>query len=121
MLRSEFKGPSVCKSLLDETLKLDPDFAPARWQLGFVRLNDQWLTQDEAAASAKNDPALAAYRKLREQLIDTADNHREMAVWCRRNKLSSEERVHWAKVLEFEPTMLKRLPRWACNSTTAGC
>ncbi len=103
-LRSEFKGPSVArKSLLDEALKLDPDFAPARWQLGFVRLNDQWLTQDEAAARAKNDPALAAYRKLREQLIDTADNHREMAVWCRRNKLSSEERVHWAKVLEFEP------------------
>ncbi len=35
-------------------------------------------------------------------MIDTADDHRELARWCRKNKLKDEERIHWIKVLEFD-------------------
>jgi hypothetical protein len=102
-LKSELEGPSEPRqSLLKQALALDPDFAPARWQLGFVRWDDQWLSLDEVAKRAASDPTLAEYRKRRDALIDTADNHRELARWCRKNKLADEERVHWAKVLEFD-------------------
>ena len=39
-LRTELDGPSESrKQLLDEALARDPDFAPARWHLGFVRFD----------------------------------------------------------------------------------
>jgi hypothetical protein len=103
-LRSELDGATDArKKLLDEALSLDPDYAPARWQSGFVRYDDQWLTVDQAAKRAASDPQLTAYRKMRDGMVDTADNHRDLAKWCRRNKLADLERIHWAKVLRFEP------------------
>ena len=102
-LQSELDGPSdVRKSLLDEALKRDPNFAPARWQSGFVRFDNEWLKVDEVAKRATSDEQLSAYRKQRDALIDTADGHRALAKWCRKNKLAAEERIHWAKVLEFD-------------------
>ncbi len=102
-LESGLDGPSdTRKSLLDEALKRDPNFAPARWQSGFVRWDNEWLKVDEVAKRAASDPQLSAYRKQRDALIDTADGHRALAKWCRKNKLAAEERIHWAKVLEFD-------------------
>lgn len=102
-LRTELDGPSESrKQLLDEALARDPDFAPARWHSGFVRFDGQWLKVEDVPRRARGIEHLADYRKLRDKLIDTADNHRALARWCHKNKLSDEERVHWAKVLEFE-------------------
>ncbi len=103
-LRSELDGPSEQrKTLLDQALSLDPNYAPARWQSGYVRWDDQWLTLDEVAKVAGDDKRLAAYRQRRDRMIDRADDHRELARWCKKNQLFDEARVHWAKVLEFDP------------------
>jgi tetratricopeptide (TPR) repeat protein len=103
-LRSELDGPSeVRKSLLDRALELDPNYAPARWHSGYVRWDDKWLTLDEVAKRAADDKQLAEYRKRRDVLVDRADDHRELARWCKKNGLVEEARVHWAKVLEFDP------------------
>ena len=103
-LKTELGGPSdLRKTLLDEALKLDPDFAPARWHLGFVRRDGEWLTIDQLTNAASRDGTLSAYCKLRDQLVSTAENQMALAKWCRKNKLGAEERIHWAKVLEFEP------------------
>jgi hypothetical protein len=103
-LKTELDGPSASReTLLKQALELDPEFAPARWQLGFVRFDDEWLTLDEVAKRAASDETLREYRKRRDALVDTADNQREMARWCHRQKLADEARVHWAKVLEFDP------------------
>ncbi len=102
-LRSELKGPSEVRTArLDEALRVDSEFAAARWQSGFVRWQNAWLSVDEIAALASQDKTLAAYRKMRDDLIDTADNQRALAVWCHKNKLVTEERIHWAKALEFD-------------------
>jgi len=102
-LESELAGPSdVRNRLLGQALKADPNFAPARWQSGFVRFGDQWVKVDDVPKHTADDKQLAAYRKMRDGLIDTADNHRALAKWCRKNKLAEEERIHWAKVLEFD-------------------
>jgi hypothetical protein len=102
-LKTELDGPTEArKQLLDEALRRDPDFPPARWQSGFVKIGGQWTKLDDVPARARSDQRLAEYRQKRDALIETADNHRALARWCRKNNLLDEERVHWAKVLEFE-------------------
>ncbi len=103
-LESELDGPSeIRRTLLDQALARDPNFAPARWQSGFVRWDGEWLSIDEVPKRAAADKQLAAYRKMRDAMVDTAENHRALAKWCHKNKLVDEERIHWAKVLEYEP------------------
>ncbi len=104
VLESELLGPSEVRGeLLKQALTQDPNFAPARWQSGFVRWDGQWLTPGEVASRAARDPLLAEYRKRRDAMIDRADDHRELATWCDKNKLVEQARVHWLNVLEFEP------------------
>ena len=103
-LESELGGPSeVRDELLKQALARDPNYAPARWQSGFVRWDGQWLTAEQVAQCAASDRLLAAYRQRRDAMVDRADDHRELAAWCYKNKLIAEARVHWTKVLEFEP------------------
>jgi hypothetical protein len=103
-LESEIGGPSALrKNHLVRALAIDPDFAPARWQAGFVRWRGQWHSPDEIAELASADKTLAEYRQLRDRMVDTADNHRVLAEWCRKHHLADETRAHWLKVLEFEP------------------
>jgi hypothetical protein len=103
-LESELNGPSeLRKTYLDQALASDPNYAPARWQSGFIRWDGEWLTPEEVAKRAAHDPLLAEYRRRRDAMVDKADDHRTMAAWCHKNKLADEERIHWVKVLEFEP------------------
>ncbi len=102
-LQSEIDGASTLRaSLLSDALERDPDFAPARWHSGFVRYDGSWLKVDDVPERAADDKRLIVYRKQRDAMVDTADNHRALARWCHKNQLPDEERVHWAKVLEFE-------------------
>jgi hypothetical protein len=96
-------NPAERARLLTEALVLDPDFAPARWHSGFVRIGGEWIEIGEVPKRTAGDGVLAAYRKKRDALVDTADNHRELARWCRKHNLPEEQRVHWAHVLEFNP------------------
>ena len=101
-LASELNGPSDLRpALLKQALERDPNFAPARWQSGFVRYDNQWLTPDEVGKRVAADKPLAEYRKRRDALVDRADDHRALAQWCHKHKLADLERIHWAKVLEF--------------------
>ncbi len=102
-LQTELDGPSTLRAtLLSDALERDPNFAPARWQSGFVRLDGDWVKIDDVPQRATDDKRLTAYRKQRDEMVDTADNHRALARWCHKNQLLDEERVHWAKVMEFE-------------------
>ena len=89
--------------LLYEALSLDPNCEQARWQLGYVRIGREWVKVDDVPKQVTDDAQLAAYRRRRDALVDTADNQRAMARWCRQHKLPAEARVHWAKLLEFQP------------------
>lgn len=102
-LRSELQGNAPERTrLLEAALARDPDCGPARWQLGFVRVGDKWFPAGETPADPAKDKLLNAYRVKRDAMIDTADNHRDLAIWCHRRKLDEHSRVHWAKVLEFD-------------------
>ena len=78
-LESELAGDGHQRAvLLKQALELDPNYAPARWHSGFVMVDGNWLSLDEAARRAAADPQLAAYRKRRDALVDTAENQREL-------------------------------------------
>jgi tetratricopeptide (TPR) repeat protein len=103
-LESECGGPSAAREqLLKQALALDPEFAPARWQSGFVRWNGGWQSLDVVGRLASTDKTLAEYRRLREGMVDTADNQRALAEWCRKHQLPDEARAHWLKLLAYEP------------------
>ncbi len=102
-LQSELDGASSLRAtLLSDALARDSNFAPARWHSGFVRIDGDWVKVDDVPERAASDKKLTAYRKLRDAMVDTADNHRALARFCHKNQLPDEERVHWAKVMEFE-------------------
>ena len=56
--------------LLSEALEDDPNCKTARWQAGFVKLDGEWLTQQDAEQKYSSDPKLGEYRQKRDQ--DTA-------------------------------------------------
>lgn len=89
-------------ALLEQALQLDPDYGPARWHSGYVQWNGRWVKTNDVPKLADDDERLAAYRTRRDALIDTADNHKQLARWCRKQKLADEERIHWAKALEYD-------------------
>jgi hypothetical protein len=85
-LATELDGPSDARQeLLTQALALDADFGPARWHSGFVRFEGQWLSPAEVAQRSAGDKRLADYRKRRDAMVDTAEQHRELARWCRKN------------------------------------
>ncbi len=66
-LAKEAQGTASGRAVdLKAALEKSPDYAPARWHLGFVKYNDQWRTYDDAARIAGSDPTRAAYRRLRD-------------------------------------------------------
>ena len=116
-------GPSDLRATqLAAALARDPNFAPARWQSGYVKHDGKWKTLDEIAASVATDKQLAAYHKKREGLIDTADNHRELARWCHKNKLMDEEaRFTGLRCSSSNPPTKKPSPGWDCSSSQTSC
>ena len=63
----------------------------------------EWGRVEGVFAAPEGAAALAAYRKLRYESVDSADSNRTLARWCHKNKLADEARAHWLKVFEFEP------------------
>ena len=103
-IRSDLDGhPERRDSLLARALGRDPDFELARWQSGLMCCDGRWLDPDEVVRRAAGNPQLAAYRRMRGPMADTAVDHRELARWCRKNELPDEARVHWLKVFELAP------------------
>ncbi len=108
VIQAEVDGSAVDRqSLLDQALASDPNFASARWQAGFVQWHGAWLHIDDLPDYVRRDARMIEYRKRRDALVDTADNHRALAKWCREKKLTDEERLHWTKVLAYDANDLQ--------------
>jgi len=103
-LAAEAAGDNARReSLLREALKKAPDFAPARWHLGYVRSGKEWLTWEEVARRAATNPHLAEYRQRFETQSGTLPGELALARWCRSQGLDVQARFHWTNVLRFQP------------------
>jgi pretoxin HINT domain-containing protein len=88
---------------LEAALEQTAEFAPARWQLGYVQWDNKWVPFDAVPDLAEAKTALAAYRLARERQPATVEAQLQLANWCARRKLMAQERAHLTKVLELDP------------------
>jgi hypothetical protein len=89
--------------LLREALQLKPDYAPAKWHLGFVRFQNEWVPADVVPQYASRNLRRIAYERVRDEQPDTVSGNLAIANFCREKKLFDEERAHLARVVDLEP------------------
>jgi hypothetical protein len=89
-------------ALLREAVRVAPDYELARWRLGQVHVDGEWLAVEEAQRRAAADPKQATYWRLRAEHGDSPEGQLALARWCRSNDLDDESRFHWASVLAVD-------------------
>lgn len=89
--------------LLRQALEKSPDYAPARWHLGYVRYQKRWVKADELPQLAKEDSRLVAYHNVRGEYANTVADQLALSDWCRQRKLVDRERAHLTQVLTLNP------------------
>jgi hypothetical protein len=82
----------------------DPDYAPAHWQAGEVKVGDQWLPVDTAAAQNEWSEKFNEYWRLRSRSPNTADAHLKLAHWCEGAGLKDQQRMHLSAALQTRPS-----------------
>jgi hypothetical protein len=103
-LKSELAGDAQRRdALLRQALEQSPNDAMVNWQLGRLRVQGKWKSPAEVEQAAQGDQRLAQYRRMRDEAQPTAEGQATLARWCRKNRLTDEERVHWLIVLQLEP------------------
>jgi len=94
---------ALAYALLHDVVRIAPDNSQARWQLGQVKVQGEWLTIEEAQRRAAADPRQAKYREHKDEVSNNPDDQLALARWCRKNKLDDEAGVHLASVLSVDP------------------
>ena len=82
-LQAEVDGDTLRReALLAHALERDPRHLAARWHSGHVRIDDRWLTVEQAEQGA-----VAAYRQLRDRHAGNLAGEVSLARWCRKKGL----------------------------------
>lgn len=84
-------------------LRASPDFAPARWQAGQIRRDNQWLTVDAAVEKGAQDELLQQYQKLRSVYGTSPEGQLTLARWCQKHHLMPEMVAHALRLLALRP------------------
>ena len=95
--------PAVAYALLRQAVRVAPDNSLARWQLGQVKVENEWISVEEAQRRAEADPRQAEYQERKETLGESPQGQLALARWCRGNKLEDEAQFHWSSVLSVDP------------------
>jgi hypothetical protein len=90
-------------SLLHDAVRIDPENRLARWQLGEVKVDGQWMTAEELQRRSAADPRQVEYRERRKEAGQTPQGQMALARWCRKNNLNDEAQFHWVNVLAVDP------------------
>ncbi len=102
-LQFELDGDNQYRELtLKAAAKEHPDFKPARWQLGFVQVNDDWVPASKLSDLRSSNSTIRAYQAMRGSAIGDAEGELALARWCRRNDLPDVAQVHLNRVLRDE-------------------
>src|SRR4051812_37801603 len=102
--RAEISGDiSKSSALLHDAIRIDPENQLARWQLGQVQVEKQWVAVEEAQHRAAADPLQLEYRQRRAAMGNNPPGQLALAKWCRKKNLTDEALFHWASVLAVDP------------------
>ncbi len=98
-LRCEFDGDNDRRNtLLKAAVRQAPDYPPANWHSGRVKVGEDWFDISAAQARAAVDEKLRQYRSLR-SAANNADRHLDLAKWCARHGLRELAELHYELLL----------------------
>lgn len=102
-LQAEAEGDFLGRQrLLQSAENCGADCPELKWQQGYVKINESWLSIDDCVAQAQDDKALAEYESRRAKLTDTLPNHLALAQWCAGQKLFPQARAHYERVVQMD-------------------
>lgn len=93
----------VRNRLLQVALEIDPDHAVARWHLGYVKSEKDWVQLSDLQQQAIESRLLQAYQSKRSEALNTAEDQLALARWCDRRGLDMQERAHLYQVIKLQP------------------
>ncbi len=103
-MQAEAKGdPGQRVALAKQAQQVVPDFAPAHWQAGEVKLNTGWTHFDTLSKDDKLIAKMSEYRQRRDQAAITASDQTDLALWCEKAGLAEHAKLHWLAVLKVQP------------------
>jgi hypothetical protein len=103
-LAAESAGDTEARDAkLKQAIELAPKLPSAHWAAGQVQLHGHWVSLSEAEKRASHDPTWQQYCELRDSKPSGAASEEELAVWCRKHKLTGQAGVHWRRVLTGDP------------------
>lgn len=70
------------------------------WQAGYLQAGKKWVPFEDSIADGSSAVKLDEYQSMRSRLSNQRNGHWQLAVWCRKNGLHDQERVHLLQVLE---------------------
>lgn len=92
------------QELLTAATKNVPGYAPAMWQLGYLKdARNRWVKADDYLKQGTAAAPLSSYLRVRSDYADTVEGQLALAEWCRQKKLPDQARAHLSRVLELEP------------------
>lgn len=95
------------QELLAAATKKVPGYAPAMWQLGYLKdQRNRWAKADDYLLQGSAAAPLAYYQRVRGNYADTVEGQLALAKWCEEKKLLDQARAHLSRVLELEPNHL---------------
>jgi len=105
MLAEQYGLNDERQRLLNEAVELAPDFAPARWALGQVQVNNEWVAASKVPAQMADDIRITAYENRRMECEEesSAKAHFALARWCEQRGLEAQSRAHLSKTIELDP------------------
>jgi Pretoxin HINT domain len=99
---------------LQAALDLQPEYAPAHWHLGKVRVGEEWLPVASASATISKTPQYSFYRAKRDELDGSVKRELLLARWCEQEGMSDRSQYHYGRLLR-NPAVDEKTAKEAVN------
>lgn len=70
---------------------------------GQLRDREGWMSVEDVIEKNRELPAIDRYERLRSAQPDTIQGHINVAQWCRKAGLDTQQAAHWRRVLQINP------------------
>jgi hypothetical protein len=110
-LLAEIEGDSAGREIyLQEALDHDRQNRRARWHQGYVQIDGQWASIEEATHHPAQRKNLKQYRERRAATGNAPREQFELAAWCKQRQLNDEARAHFFSALNRDASYASEAP-----------
>ncbi len=99
-LEAELAGNRESRQLhLQAALDIEPEYAPAHWHLGAVRVGEEWMPVAKASVAISKSPQYSFYRAKRIELDGSLKRELNLARWCAKEGMHDRAQFHYSLLL----------------------